>query len=51
MHLVGIDTLLILLSLGLGYHHLMGQDITQAKQAELTLWLVSLRSQTETART
>jgi hypothetical protein len=28
MHLVGIDTLLILLSLGLGYHHPRGQDIT-----------------------
>jgi hypothetical protein len=28
MHLVGIDTLLILLSLGPGYHHPRGQDIT-----------------------
>jgi hypothetical protein len=28
MHLVGMDTLLILLSLGLGYHHPRGQDIT-----------------------
>jgi hypothetical protein len=28
MHLVGMDTLLILLSLGPGYHHLRGQDIT-----------------------
>jgi hypothetical protein len=30
MHLVGMDTLLILLSLGLGHHHPRGQDITQA---------------------
>jgi hypothetical protein len=28
MHLVGMDTLLILLSLGLGYNHPRGQDIT-----------------------
>jgi hypothetical protein len=28
MHLVGMDTLLILLSLGLGYRHPRGQDIT-----------------------
>jgi hypothetical protein len=28
MHLVGMDTLLILLSLGIGYHHPTGQDIT-----------------------
>jgi hypothetical protein len=28
MHIVGMDTLLILLSLGPGYHHLRGQDIT-----------------------
>jgi hypothetical protein len=28
MHLVGMDTLLILLSLGPGYHHPRGQDIT-----------------------
>jgi hypothetical protein len=28
MHLVGMDTLLILLSLGPGHHHPMGQDIT-----------------------
>jgi hypothetical protein len=28
MHLVGMDTLLIPLSLGPGYHHLRGQDIT-----------------------
>jgi hypothetical protein len=28
MHLVGMDTLSILLSLGLGYHHPRGQDIT-----------------------
>jgi hypothetical protein len=27
MHLVGMDTLLILLSLGTGYHHPRGQDI------------------------
>jgi hypothetical protein len=28
MHLVGMDTLLILLSLGPGHHHARGQDIT-----------------------
>jgi hypothetical protein len=28
MHLVGMDTLLILLSLGPGYHHPKGWDIT-----------------------
>jgi hypothetical protein len=28
MHLVGMDTLLIILSLGPGYHHPRGQDIT-----------------------
>jgi hypothetical protein len=28
MHLVGMDTLLILLSLGPGHHHPRGQDIT-----------------------
>jgi hypothetical protein len=28
MHLIGMDNLLILLSLGLGYHHPRGQDIT-----------------------
>jgi hypothetical protein len=28
MHLVGMDTLLILLSLGPGNHHPRGQDIT-----------------------
>jgi hypothetical protein len=28
LHLVGMDTLLILLSLGSGYHHPRGQDIT-----------------------
>jgi hypothetical protein len=28
MHLIGMDTLLILLSLGLEYHHPRGQDIT-----------------------
>jgi hypothetical protein len=28
MHLVGMDTLLILLSLGPGYQHPRGQDIT-----------------------
>jgi hypothetical protein len=28
MHLVGMDTILILLSLGPGYHHPRGQDIT-----------------------
>jgi hypothetical protein len=31
MHLVGMDTLLILLSLRPGYHHPRGQDITQAE--------------------
>jgi hypothetical protein len=30
MHLIGMDTLLILLSLGPGYHHPRGQDITLA---------------------
>jgi hypothetical protein len=29
MHLIGMDTLLILLSLGPGYHHPRGQDITK----------------------
>jgi hypothetical protein len=29
MHLVGMDTLLILLSLGPGNHHPRGQDITE----------------------
>jgi hypothetical protein len=28
MHLIGMDTLLVLLSLGPGYHHPRGQDIT-----------------------
>jgi hypothetical protein len=28
MHLVGMDTLLIILSLGPGHHHPRGQDIT-----------------------
>jgi hypothetical protein len=28
MHLVGLDTLIIILSLGPGYHHSRGQDIT-----------------------
>jgi hypothetical protein len=32
MHLVGMDTLLILLSLGPGYHHPRDQDITAAPQ-------------------
>jgi hypothetical protein len=31
MHLVGMNTLLILLSLGLGYHHPRGQDITKSR--------------------
>jgi hypothetical protein len=35
MHLVGVDTLLILLSLGPGYHHPMGQDITVADRPAL----------------
>jgi hypothetical protein len=30
MHLVGMDTLLILLSLGPGHHHSKGQDITKS---------------------
>jgi hypothetical protein len=29
MHLIGMDILLIMLSLGPGYHHPRGQDITQ----------------------
>jgi hypothetical protein len=33
MHLVGMDALLILLSLGLGYHHPRGQDITGTRQS------------------
>jgi hypothetical protein len=33
MHLVDMDTLLILLSLGQGYHHPRGQDITFVDQA------------------
>jgi hypothetical protein len=37
MHLVGMDTLLILLSLGPGYHHPMGQDITHALKLSLKL--------------
>jgi hypothetical protein len=32
MHLVGMSTLLILLSLGPGYHHPRGQDITEGPQ-------------------
>jgi hypothetical protein len=32
MHLVGIDTLLILLNLGPGHHHATGQDITPGHQ-------------------
>jgi hypothetical protein len=32
MDLVGMDTLLILLSLGPGYHHPRGQDITVTHQ-------------------
>jgi hypothetical protein len=34
MHLVGMDTLLILLSLGPGYHHARGQDITPGHQTD-----------------
>jgi hypothetical protein len=37
MHLVGMDTLLILLSLGPGYHHPRGQDITHALKLSLKL--------------
>jgi hypothetical protein len=32
MHLVSMDTLLILLSLGPGYHHPRGQDITHTPE-------------------
>jgi threonine/homoserine efflux transporter RhtA len=35
MHLVVMDTLLILLSLWLGYHHLRGQDITSVQQYQV----------------
>jgi hypothetical protein len=34
MHLIVMDTLLILLSLGPGYHHPRGQDITLHYQGE-----------------
>jgi hypothetical protein len=34
MHLVGMSTLLVLLSLGPGYHHPPGQDITPAPQKQ-----------------
>jgi hypothetical protein len=34
MHLVDMSTLLILLSLGLGYHHTRGQDITIESRLE-----------------
>jgi hypothetical protein len=37
IHLVGMDTLLILLSLGPGNHHPRGQDITTCTISELTL--------------
>jgi hypothetical protein len=37
MHLVGMITLLILLSLGLGYHHPRGQDITYDAPSALAL--------------
>jgi hypothetical protein len=32
MHLIGMDTLLIQLSLGPGYHHPRGQDITKVER-------------------
>jgi hypothetical protein len=35
MHLVGMDTLLILLSLGPGHHHPRGQDITLTHQISI----------------
>jgi hypothetical protein len=41
MHLVGMDTLLILLSLGPGYHHPRGQDITVREPLNLELRLES----------
>jgi hypothetical protein len=31
MHLIGMDTVLILLSLGPGNHHPRGQDITRSR--------------------
>jgi hypothetical protein len=40
MHLVDMSTLLILLSLGLGYHHPMGQDITVTRSR---VWLLQWR--------
>jgi hypothetical protein len=39
MHLVGIDTLLILLSLGPGNHHPRDQDITMVSEPTLeVIW-------------
>jgi hypothetical protein len=35
MHLVYISTLLIILSLGLGYYHPRGQDITKEEEGTL----------------
>jgi hypothetical protein len=35
MHIVGMDTLLILLSLGSGHHHHRGQDITKLEMIPL----------------
>jgi hypothetical protein len=40
MHLVGMDTLLILLSLGPGYHHPRGQDITRA---DMNVWRTTFK--------
>jgi hypothetical protein len=42
MHLVGMDTLLILLSLGPGHHHPTGQDITSG-ETRPELWLADYR--------
>jgi hypothetical protein len=41
MHLVGMDTLLILLSLGPGHHHPRGQDITHSLLELPTLIMIS----------
>jgi hypothetical protein len=41
MHLFGMDTLLIVLSLGLGYHHPRGQDITSHPLRRPTFSLVN----------
>jgi hypothetical protein len=44
MHLIGMDTLLILLSLGPGYHHPRGQDITsRIPRPAAHSWLIGTR--------